>query len=313
MSARLRTRRASSNFSVKLPATSANLGPAFDCAALAVRLYLRVRARLACDFSVTASGRDAALCQALERNLLLDTYRDVLSAERRQVRPLALEIENEIPIGKGLGSSAAARLAGIALAVHFGKLRWTAQQVLQEAARREGHADNVSACWFGGLAIATTAGKLRVATLPAPPWPLVVAVPEQALATEAARAVLPQQVSRADAVTNVQSAMLLGAAFSQRRPELLGALLHDRLHEPYRARLCPLLAPLRQLAGRDGILGVALSGAGPSVLLFLSRGAKEQRVARTIQQALRSAGLQAELIFTAAEKGGAAAMQTVTR
>jgi homoserine kinase len=310
MPARSRT-RAPSGFSITLPATSANLGPAFDCAALALRLHLRVRARLAEneEVAIRASGRDATICGARDGNLLLDTYRSVLTDAGRRVLPLTLEIENEIPIGKGCGSSAAARLAGIALAVHFGKPGWSAQQIMQEAARREGHADNVAACWLGGVAIAATAGALRVATLRAPEWPLLLAVPEQPLATASARAVLPKQVSRADAVTNIQSVMLLAAAFTQQQGDLLGAMLNDRLHEPYRAPLCPLLAPLRKLCGDHGILAVALSGAGPSVLLFLERGVAKERVAKTVRQALRAAGLQAELIFTSAEERGAAAMQ----
>jgi homoserine kinase len=314
MPARSRT-RTQSGFTIKLPATSANLGPAFDCAALALRLHLRVRARISesNEFAVRASGRDAGICEAPAGNLLLETYRSVLREAGRRALPLDLAIQNEIPIGKGCGSSAAARLAGIALAVHFGKLRWSAQQIMQEAARREGHADNATACWLGGVAIAGTGGELRVATLPAPEWPLLLAVPEQPLATASARAVLPKQVSYADAVANVQSVMLLAAAFTQRRGDLLAAILNDKLHEPYRARLCPLLAPLRQLCGKHGILGVALSGAGPSVLLFLQRGIKKERVATVVGQALRDAGLEAELIFTSAEKRGAAVMQSAAK
>src|SRR5207249_1637644 len=122
---------------------------------------------------------------------------------------LSLRLDNQIPIGKGCGSSAAARLAGIALAVHFGGLHWKSQQILEEAVRREGHADNAAACWLGGVALASTTSGLQVARLAAPAWPLLLVLPATPLATEAARAVLPNQVSRADAVANVQSAMLL--------------------------------------------------------------------------------------------------------
>src|SRR5205085_8229063 len=132
-------------FIIRLPATSANLGPGFDCAALALRLHLRIEARVAKEFTIVARGRDAAICSALDRNLILETYRDVLAHERRKVPPLALRITNGIPIGKGCGSSAAARLAGIALAVHFGALRWPAERIVEAAARREGHADNAAA------------------------------------------------------------------------------------------------------------------------------------------------------------------------
>ncbi|MGZ4876163.1 MAG: GHMP family kinase ATP-binding protein, partial [Candidatus Angelobacter sp.] len=112
---------ATSQLELVLPATSANLGPAFDAAALAFGLFLKVQARTADEFSITAHGRDAEICGRVENHLILTTYREVLQTEGKPVRPLALDIENEIPIGKGCGSSAAARLAGIALAVHFGK------------------------------------------------------------------------------------------------------------------------------------------------------------------------------------------------
>src|SRR5216683_568912 len=101
---------------LRLPATSANLGPAFDAAALALDLYLKLDARPAADFSITASGRDREICERLQDHLILNTYREVLCAQGREVTPLSLRIQNEIPIGKGCGSSAAARLAGIALA-----------------------------------------------------------------------------------------------------------------------------------------------------------------------------------------------------
>ena len=139
---------------IALPATSANLGPAFDAAALALSMFLKIRASTAIEFSIVARGRDRKVCAQLDNNLILETYRDVLQKESRPVQTLALQIENQIPIGKGCGSSAAARLAGIALAVRFGRLRWSDNRIVYEAARRENHPDNAAACWMGGLAIA---------------------------------------------------------------------------------------------------------------------------------------------------------------
>src|SRR5689334_5222200 len=191
-----------------LPATSANLGPAFDAAALAFGLFLKVRAAAADDFSIIAKGRDQEICGRLENHLILTTYREVLQAEGKPVQPLALDIENQIPIGKGCGSSASARLAGIALAVHFGKLRWPDSRIVGEASRREHHPDNAAACWMGGIAVARMASKdeAQVATIKLKgKWPLLVAIPEQALSTEQARSVLPANYSRADAVVNIQN------------------------------------------------------------------------------------------------------------
>src|SRR5262249_16233175 len=142
---------------IRLPATSANLGPAFDAAALAFSMHLSVKARASEQFSIVANGRDAHICGNLQNHLILDTYREVAEAEGKVARPLSLQINNEIPIGKGCGSSAAARLAGIALAVHFGKLRWSESQIVSEATRLEHHPDNAAACWTGGIAVAGTA------------------------------------------------------------------------------------------------------------------------------------------------------------
>src|SRR6202051_4450421 len=179
-----------SSLELVLPATSANLGPAFDAAALAFKLFLGVKARAAKEFSIQAKGRNADICGRVENHLILATYREVLESEGRPVQPLSLRIDNEIPIGKGCGSSAAARLAGIALAVHFGKLRWTDRRLVYEASRRKHHPDNAAACAMGGLAIAkiSARGEMQMAHLrPKGKWPLLFAVPSESLATEDAR------------------------------------------------------------------------------------------------------------------------------
>jgi homoserine kinase len=311
-----------SRLRLALPATSANLGPAFDAAALAMDFYIKLDARAAEEFSITATGRDREICGKLARrigdriedHLILNTYREVLQAAGREVNPLSLRIDNDIPIGKGCGSSAAAHLAGIAMAVHFGDLRWTDAQIIGEASHREHHPDNASACWMGGLTIArmsaeATAEALVACVRPKGKWPLLLAVPEESLSTKEARLVLPAQYSRADAVTNVQNSMLLLAAFTQGRPELLSSALEDRIHQPYRAALCPLLPCLQELKGKDGILGAALSGAGPSVLIFLDpkhdSRADLQKTRRLVAAHLSRNRLIAELIPTSITSRGA--------
>jgi homoserine kinase len=298
-------------FRLKLPATSANLGPAFDAAALAFNLFLRIEARAADDFSITARGRDAQICGAIENHLILNTYGDVLKASDKSCRPLALKINNEIPIGKGCGSSASARLAGIALAVHFGKLKWSDTRIIGEAARLEHHPDNVAACWVGGLAVAKMIGESEAAVariVPKGKWPLLLLVPDHPLSTEEARRVLPGQYSRADAVENLQNAMLLLAAFGQGRPNLLRSALKDRIHQPYRAPLCPLLPAMQSLPESSGILGVCLSGAGPSVLAFVDPKANIVRVKKLAAVHLHGKGLHAELIESAITNRGASAI-----
>jgi homoserine kinase len=257
-----------------LPATSAKLGPAFDAAALALSLFLKVRAKPAEEFSIIATGRDAEVCRRIDNHLILSTYQEILRAQEKTILPLAMEIENQIPIGKGCGSSAAARLAGISLAVHFGKLAWSDAKIIAEAARREHHPDNAAACWMGGLVVAGASAnhEVQIARIrPKGKWPLLLAVTKESLPTEEARRVLPEQYPRADAIANLQNSMLLLAAFTQGRHEVLAAALEDRLHQPYRASLCPLLPALQELKGRSGLLGVALSGAGPAVCVKRKR------------------------------------------
>jgi homoserine kinase len=297
-----------SSLELVLPATSANLGPAFDAAALAFDLFLEVQARSAQEFSINARGRDAEICRQIDQHLILTTYREVLQAEGKTVHPLALNIENQIPIGKGCGSSAAARLAAIALAVHFGGLSWSDARIVGEASLREHHPDNAAACWMGGLAVARmpAEGEAQIACIvPKGKWPLLLVVPKESLSTEQARRVLPAQYSRADAVTNIQNSMLLLAAFVQGRPDLLSTALEDRLHQPYRSALCPLLPALQELAKTSDILGLALSGAGPSVLIFLDARANVKRVKGRVEAQLRQHGFSAELISTTISAHGA--------
>lgn len=321
-------------FRCRVPATSANLGPAFDAAGLALDLWMTLRARRAAADAITATGRDEAICGgAPEQHLILAVYRATLARYGKPAPTLELAIENEIPIGKGCGSSAAARLAGLALANHFGRLHWNTARIIAEATLLEGHPDNVAPCWLGGLVVsradaedvhaaqqsAATASIAAQSAAPvvdtvrfqlARPWKLLVAVPEQELATEEARKVLPASYTRADAVANVQNAMLLLASLACGRQELLARALGDRLHQPYRAALCPLLpalAPLAVNAEWPEVLGVALSGAGPSVLVWLDEETQEAALCDRLAGYLAGKNLTAELLVTrAAAEGGAA-------
>jgi homoserine kinase len=297
-------------FNINLPATSANLGPAFDAAALALDLSLRVRALRSKKWSITASGRDSDICSRVEDHLIIKTYTEVLESERKRFVPLVLTIENEFPIGKGFGSSAAARLAGIALAVHFGHLRWNSNRIVGEASQREHHPDNAAACWMGGVTVARMVGdgEAQVARfVPKGNWPLLLAIPDESLATEKARDVLPLEYSRADAVANIQNSMLLLAALFQGDRKMLASSLEDRIHQPYREQLCPLLPVLRSFPPDGGVLGAVLSGAGPSVLMFLDPTARAERVKTRIEGYLRERGMKAELLLTSiARRGGEA-------
>ncbi len=270
-------------FHVRLPATSANLGPGFDALGLAMALYLTIDAAPGEGFHIDASGRDADLCAKLEDNLILTTYIDVLANAGVLAPGLHLRLDNEIPLGMGCGSSAAALLAGVLLADHFGGLRWTGQQIIEEACRREGHPDNVAACFLGGMTVSapTKDGVVTATFGQGLTWNLLLALPRTSLSTKKARAMLPAHYSREDAVANIQATALLVAAFAQGRGDLLRTAMQDRLHQPYRIHACPLLGKLLPLAEEPAILGVALSGAGPSVLLIsVAKGAELDPIIR---------------------------------
>ena len=297
--------------SLRLPATSANLGPGFDTVALALALYLEVDARVADAFQIEATGRDVATCSALHGNLLLDTYALVWSRYVAGApQPLALAIRNGIPLAMGCGSSAASRLAGIALASHYGGLGWDRMRMLAEAAALEHHPDNAAACCLGGFVAAGYAspdvlsldrlspvlvnvdegaseGSLphwvqhvqAISIAPPPAWHALLVLPQQPLATTVSRAVLPEHYGRDVIVRNLQGVALLVAAFSQGAGSLLVHATCDQLHQPYRSAVCPLLPRLLPLAGSDGILSVTLSGAGSGVLLLLESEAAVESAA----------------------------------
>jgi homoserine kinase len=275
-----------------LPGTSANLGSAFDSAGLAMALTLTVEASAnltlgAPELSIEATGRDAERCSRLRNNLIFETYRQVLNSLGRDLVALNLRIHNEIPLGMGCGSSAAALLAGVMLANHFGRLCWDLHTCMEEACRREGHPDNVAACALGYMTVsASSEGRVVAVTCGGDlDWKLLLALPSASLATERARALLPTAYSRADAVHNIQRSGLLVGAFAQGRGDLLHIAMEDRIHQPYRGQVCPLVPLLLPLAGSDGVLGVALSGAGPGVLLVVDPVASVGAVTDRIRQA----------------------------
>lgn len=293
-------------FRMFLPATSANLGPAFDAAALAFDFGLRIAAKPAAEFCIDPHGRNADLCGRMPGNLIVDTYTKLLEREGNPVVPLAIRLDNDIPLGMGCGSSAAAVVASVAMATSFGGLDWDSERIVSEASACEGHPDNVAACWHGGVVLARTSstvirdGVPAINVMPIPlavDWPLLLAIPENPLATSEARRILPRLYSRVDLIHNVQSAMLLVLAFSQGRGEWLAEALIDRVHHPYRAQLCPLLPSLTALAGSDGVNGVALSGAGPSVLMFLAQSIDRDELESRVRAYLAEKGLAAELRF----------------
>lgn len=251
---------------VRVPATSANLGPGFDAFGLALGLYDDVVARIGeSGIAVDVAGEGADDVPRDKRNLVVKAMRAAFDRMGGQPRGIELVCANRIPHGRGLGSSAAAIVAGVlaANALVLGPL--PDDEVLALCAEIEGHPDNVAACLLGGLTLAygpAEAVRLPVDRRVAP----VAFVPVTRSSTAKARKLLPESVPHADAARNAARAALLVEALG-RRPDLLMAATEDRLHQPYRAEAMPRSAALMNALRAAGIPAV-VSGAGPTVLAF---------------------------------------------
>ena len=285
-------------FSVRVPASSANLGPGFDALGLALGVYLECRFRPSERLSITVTGRDAALISTGDDNLIWQTASAVARDVQMQMPSIELQIRNDIPIGKGMGSSAAALTAGVVIADKLLGLHWKPLRILDEAARLEGHPDNVAACTLGSIVASAidSGGAARAVRIDLPEhFGIAVVVPDFVLLTSEARAVLPTCYSKEDAIFNVQRAALLIAALATGTISAFPAALEDRFHQPYRAPLVPGLDEIVKLRA-PGLLGCVLSGAGPSVLVFFERGCES--VADLVRQIFALHGHQAEVLYT---------------
>ena len=281
---------------VRVPGSSANLGPGFDALGLALQVHLECRFSVANRLAIQVQGRDAAIISKGPDNLIWQTALAVASRAPRPLPPIDLLIHNEIPLGKGLGSSAAALLAGVVIAERLLNLGWKHGRILNEAARIEGHPDNVAASVLGSIVASAVdpGGLTRSVRLEMPPeFDAAVIVPNFQLPTKEARAVLPDSYSKADAVFNIQRAALLIAALATGDKNAFPTALDDRLHQPFRASLVPGLSEILRLRA-PGLLGCALSGAGPAVLVFYERGCDQ--VTDLIRQVFAMHGCTTELI-----------------
>ncbi|HEX2504218.1 MAG TPA: homoserine kinase [Miltoncostaeaceae bacterium] len=271
---------------VSAPATSANLGPGFDCLAAALDLgNAVVITRRAGPLEVRVTGEGAGELAEDGTNLVCRA----LASGLGPLDGLGVKCRNRIPLGRGLGSSSAAVCAGLVAANALGGLRWTPDELLARATELEGHADNAAACIAGGI----------VAVRPGPAWApvpvpeelaFVAVIPEARTSTDAARRALPPEVPLADAAATLAHAVGLVLALAEGRLDDLPQLLEDRLHEPHRAAAVPSIAALRGLVGRAGCLGATISGSGPTVLLWCRRDDADALAAEA-ERALTAAGL----------------------
>ena len=290
---------------VRVPATCANLGSLFDCGALALNLHLdlHVSPRDDSELSVHYDGANPERVSSDSSNLVARVMTETLECWGKK-RGFDVEIHNQIPVGVGLGSSAAA-IVGALVASHWLVNRpLIGEELLTLASRREGHPDNVAAAWHGGFTVAVNDGERVIAySCPVPSdLQLVLVVPNYALATQQARAVLPDHYSRADAIHNLQRATVLAAQFFSGKLDFHPEFFEDRWHQPYRAPLVPGLAEVLSIRHPE-VLGICLSGAGPSIMIFVRADATN--VGEYICSILAKHGIEARPYFPVADNRGA--------
>ncbi len=264
---------------VSVPASTANIGPAFDCLALALDLWNEAEFELGGEgVQISVSGEGAERLPRHERNLVYRAvarvYEEVSEAPPQNIR---IRCRNKIPLGSGLGSSAAASLAGLlgANALLGGPLK--PELILRLGAELEGHADNLAAALYGGLVLVKhTEWRTTAQWLACAAWQAVYVLPEVRLSTRAARAALPRKVKLADAVFNMGQALAVREALGRGDLAALAEAMQDRLHQPYRLPLVPGAAEALAAAQRMGA-AAGLSGAGPGLIAFVEPG-REQAV-----------------------------------
>jgi homoserine kinase len=274
-----------------VPASSANLGPGFDVLALALDLHLEVEAREAAETTIAWHGEGAGEVPLNRKNLLVRSAQAPFAGWSRPLEGLELKVRNRIPIGRGLGSSAAAIVAGIILGAKLRELRVSPQRIIELAFPLEGHGDNLAAALHGGFCIAVTEnGGVRVHRLDWPVrWGAILFVPDEVSPTHEARRLVPRRPIRADAVFNLGRVAEWVLACSTHDRSLIASAMDDRLHQPGRARAYPYLDDVIAAAEQAGALGAALSGAGGSVIAIADRG--HDAVAQAMARAARAHGV----------------------
>ncbi len=295
---------------VRVPASTSNLGAGFDCFGLALELYLTVRAKIAVGSSEacrirTRGERDSAFLSKSTDNLIFKAMRFAAMRESLRLPHVRLAVHNEIPLGCGLGSSGAAIIAGLTLGAAICGIDLSPDKILRYAVELEGHPDNVVAAFYGGRVTSCITQEKDVLTVKRA-WPSIIKViivsPHVPVETKRARAALPTMIERADAVYNLQRAALFGAALESERYELLWEAMQDRLHQTHRQHLVPGLAEALATPRLEGLLGLALSGSGPSVIALACDNLGE--IGETLANNFQQRGIQTTVRHLAVDEHG---------
>jgi homoserine kinase len=298
---------------ITIPASTSNLGASFDAVGLALALYLRVTVEEPAEaFVIDPAGEGFDVVERGEANLIARVARFVAERRGRAISGARLSVTSEIPLARGLGSSSSAIIAGLSVYEALVGERLSDEEIFRYALRFEGHGDNLAPSLLGGLVVACVVERDEEQSLITVrrAWPddvrIVLAVPDYEMNTAEMRRALPPQVTLADAVFNVQRAALLQAAISERRFEWLSEALRDRLHQPHRAPYGPGLGEVLELNDEThrhpGLLGVAISGAGSTIIAFANDRFTE--IAALLDARLARAGVRAHTFAVAVDNRG---------
>ena len=299
---------------ITIPASTSNLGASFDACGLALALYLKVIVEeQASGFEVVPSGEGEARIPRDESNLIVRVARSVGDLRGNRLDGLRLMVTSEIPLARGLGSSSAAIIAGLSVYEILAGDRLTDDELFSYALRFEDHGDNLAPSLLGGLVVACVTertGQARSLATVKRAWPedvkIVLCIPEFEMDTTQMRGVLPREVTLTDAVFNIQRAARLQALISERRFDLFSEALRDRLHQPHRVPHGPGLGEVLRLNDQTlehpGLLGVAMSGAGSTIIGFATEGFSE--IAAEMRQRLAAANVKSRTIDVEVDNRG---------
>lgn len=291
-------------FIIKVPATSANLGPGFDALGLALDLWNESIVELADDFSVYVEGEGKGKLAQGMNNMIVRAAQKFAERVGKNLYPFVVRSQNHIPLGSGMGSSAAATLTGLLAANVLTDAKLSQDDILSIATELEGHPDNVAPALMGGLVVSTMNGeKVLARKLPVAPLHITVVLPDFHFPTREARHSLPRNVDMKDAVHNISRAVLVAEAFRTGDLDLLGEAMTDRLHQPYRLKLIPgAKEAMHAIKAEGGAAAVALSGAGPSLIAFSKT---ESTAGVAAKRAFEQVGLSARIFTLKASHEGA--------
>ncbi|HEY3026416.1 MAG TPA: homoserine kinase [Pyrinomonadaceae bacterium] len=299
------------SFSVRVPASTSNLGAGFDSFSLALQLYLTVSARVVpkasaiCRVTSSGEGSTSGLLSPKEDNLIFRAMSFAAEREGWTLPPVRLDVHNELPLGRGLGSSAAAIVAGLTLSSLICDQELSPQTVLGYALEMEGHADNVAAAYYGGWVVSCVKADGNVLAVKRT-WPqdlkVIVVSPDAISRTAETRSNLPATIERDDAVHNLQRVALFGAAVETGAYDLMWEAMQDRMHQAYRQSLVPGLAQALATKPQPGLVGVALSGSGPSVIALARDRLPE--IGEAIANSFRREGMPATVRLLEVDRVG---------